>query len=155
MPLREHGFLGVEADKIRQQILNKYAELFASLKALNDICHEYLRTAKYHHAQDPDVSAMSYFMRGLMTFQSLIILSEHGCIEDVRALCRTLVQACFRLAAIATDPYVVNRIVASACDLDRQRLKLFKSGELKMPPGETNVDLDAKIAKIDAEIQKL
>jgi hypothetical protein len=39
-------------------------------------------------------------MRGLMTFQSLVILSEYGCIEDVRALCRTLLQACFRLAAI-------------------------------------------------------
>src|SRR5208337_3810299 len=155
MPLFKHGFLGAEADQIRQQILQKYADLFASLKELNDICHEYLRTAKYHHGEGANVSAVSYFMRGLMTFQSLIILSEHGCIEDVRALCRTLLQACFRLAAIATDPYVVNRIVASAYDLDRQRLKLFKSGELKMPPGTTNVDLDEKIAKIDAEIQKL
>jgi len=68
-----------------------------------------------------------------MTVQSLIILSEHGCIEDVRALCRTLLQACFRLAAIATDPTVVNRIAASALDLERKRLRLFKSGELKMP----------------------
>jgi hypothetical protein len=83
-----------------------------------------------------------------MTFQSLIILLEHGCIEDVRALCRTLLQACFRLVAIATDPMVVNRIVASALDLDRQRLKLFKTGELKMPPGKGNVDLDVKIAEL-------
>ena len=62
----------------------------------------------------------------MMTFQSLIIRSEHGCIEDVRALCRTVLQACFRLAAIATDPTVVNRIAASASayDLDQQRLKL-------------------------------
>jgi hypothetical protein len=35
--------------------------------------------------------------------------------------------------------------VASALDLDRKRLRLFKSGELKMPPGTINVDLDAKI----------
>jgi uncharacterized protein DUF5677 len=94
-------------------------------------------------------------MRGLMTFQSLIILSECRCIEDVRALCRTLLQACFRLAAIATDPTVVNRIVASALDLDRKRLKLFRSGELKMPPDAGNVDLDAKIAELDAAIEKL
>jgi Family of unknown function (DUF5677) len=154
MPLFEHGFLGAEADQVRQQILQKYAELFTSLKELNDICHEYLRTAKYHHEEGVHVSAVSYFMRGLMTFQSLIILSERGCIEDVRALCRTLLQACFRLAAIATDPTVVNRIVASALDLDRKRLRLFKSGELKMPPGTSNVDLDAKIAELDAAIEK-
>jgi Family of unknown function (DUF5677) len=155
MPLFEHGFLGAEADQVRQQILHKYADLFASLKELNDVCHEYLRTAKYHHGEGVDVSAVSYFMRGLMTFQSLIILSERGCIEDVRALCRTLLQACFRLAAIATDPTVVNRIVASALDLDRKRLKHFRSGVLKMPPGASNVDLDAKIAEIDAAIEKL
>src|SRR5258708_27092776 len=126
MPLFEHGFLGGEGDQIRQQILQKYTELFASLKDLNDICHEYLRTAKYHHGEGLHVSAVSYFTRGLMTFQSLIILSERGCIEDVRVLCRTLLQVCFRLAAIATDPNVVNRIVASALDLDRKRLRLFK-----------------------------
>jgi hypothetical protein len=155
MPLFEHGFLGAEADQIRQQILQKYTELFTSLKDLNDICHEYLCTAKYHHGEGLHVSAVSYFMRGLMTFQRLIILSERGCIEDVRALCRTLLQVCFRLAAIATDPTVVNRIVASALDLDRKRLRLFKSGELKMPPGTMDVDLDAKIAELDAAIEKL
>src|SRR3981081_2844903 len=107
MPLFEHGFLGAEADQIRQQILQKYTELFTSLKDLNDICHEYLCTAKYHHGEGLHVSAVIYFMLGLMTFQSLIIFSERGCIEDVRALCRTLLQVCFRLAAIATDPTVV------------------------------------------------
>lgn len=155
MPLFEHGFLGAEADQIRQQILQKYNELFASLKDLNDICHEYLGTAKYHHGEPIDVSAVSYFMRGLMTFQSLIILSERGCIEDVRALCRTLLQACFRLAALATDPTVVNRIMTSALDLDRKRLRLFRSGELKMPPDTSNVDLDAELAILDAAIEKL
>jgi hypothetical protein len=155
MPLLEHGFLGQEAAQVRQQILHKYADLFALLKDFNDVCHEYLRTAKYYHGEGVDVSAVSYFMRGLLTFQSLIILSERGCIEDVRALCRTLLQACFRLAAIAKDPFVVNRIVTSALDLDRKRLKLFKSGELKMSPDAGNVDLDAKIAELDAEIQKL
>jgi hypothetical protein len=50
---------------------------------------------------------------------------------------------------------VINRILASACDLDRERLKRFKSGAFKMPPDRQNIDLDAKIAEKDAEIQKL
>jgi hypothetical protein len=62
----------VLTDQARQQILRKYADLFVLLKDLNDVCHEYLRTAKYHHGQGAQVSAVSYFMRGLMTFQSLI-----------------------------------------------------------------------------------
>src|SRR5262249_55296851 len=80
---------------------------------------------------------------------------EHGCIDDVRALCRTLLQACFRLAAIAADPAVVNRIVATAVDLDRKRLRFYKSGQLRIPTGMENVDWDAKIAEKDALIQKL
>jgi hypothetical protein len=155
MPPLEHGFLGAEADKTRQQILHKYAELFALLRDLNDVCHEYLGNAKYHEEEGAEVFAISYFMRGLMTFQSLVILSEYGCIADVRALCRTLLQACFRLAAIAVDPAVINRILASAIDLDRKRLRLFKSGALRIPPGAAAVDFDAKIAEKDAEIQKL
>ncbi|HEX3443858.1 MAG TPA: hypothetical protein VHS80_04020 [Chthoniobacterales bacterium] len=42
MPLLEHGFLGAEADEIRQKILQKYAELFDLLKDLNDISHKYM-----------------------------------------------------------------------------------------------------------------
>jgi Family of unknown function (DUF5677) len=154
MSLLENGFLGTEAEQRRQQILQGYAEFFALLKELNCICHEYLRTTKYHHGEGSHTSAVSYFMRGLMTFQSLIILSEHGCVEDVFALSRTLLQVRFRLAAIAADPAVVNRIVANALDLDRQRLRRYKSGELKMPPDASHVDLDAKIAELDDAIEK-
>jgi hypothetical protein len=155
MPLLEHGFLGAESEHTRQEILQKYAALFALIKDLNTVCHEYLRTAKFDRQSVPQVYAISYFIRGLMTFQSLAILSEHGCVADVRALCRTLLQACFRLAAIATDPTVINRILASAVDRDRQRLRFFKSGVLKIPPGAEVVDFDAKIAEKDAEIKRL
>jgi hypothetical protein len=94
-------------------------------------------------------------MRGLTTSQSLIILLERGCVEDALALSRTLLQACFRLAAIAKDPSVINRIVASAIEEDRKRLDRLKSGLLKMPPGASNVDQDAKIAERTAAIQRL
>jgi len=155
MALFEHGFLGAEAEETRQQILQKYADLFGLLKELNAVCHEYMTTVKCNWQSRPTFQAISYFIRGLMTYQSLIILSEHGCIDDVRALCRTLLQACFRLAAIAADPTVIDRIVANAVDLDRKRLRFFKSGTLRIPPGAENIDWDAKIAEKDALIQKL
>jgi hypothetical protein len=155
MPLFEHGYLGEEAEQTRQEILQKYAELFALLRETNDVCHHYIRTVKCDYQSTPAFPAITYFMRGLTTFQSLIILLERGCIEDVLALSRTLLQACFRLAAIAADPSVINRIVASAIEEDRKRLSRFKSGLLKMPPGASQVDLDAKIADKTAAIQRL
>jgi hypothetical protein len=76
MPLLEHGFLGAEGEKTRQQILEKYAEFFARLKELNDICHEYLRNLKLNREDEFEVFTIAYFIRGLITFQSLVVLLE-------------------------------------------------------------------------------
>jgi hypothetical protein len=133
MPLFEHGFLGAEAEQTRQKISEKYFEIFALLKDLNEVCHEYLAQAKFNDHNAVEVLAISYFIRGLMTFQSLIVLLERGCIEDACALCR---------------------IFATAVNDQKRRLEFYKSGGLKLPGDVTNVDLDAKIAEAEAEIKK-
>ena len=80
---------------------------------------------------------------------------ERGCIEDACALCRTLLQGYYRLAAIAADPTVINRIFATAVNDQKKRLEFYKSGRLKLPANVVNIDLDAKIAEAEAEIKKL
>ena len=89
-----------------------------------------------------------------MTFQSLVLLLEQGCIEDAVALCRTLLQGYYRLAAIAADPTVINRVFATAVNDQKRRFEFYKSGRLKLPANVT-IDLDAKIAEAEAEIKKL
>jgi len=133
MPLKEHGFLGVEAEQTQQKILGKYPELFALMKDLNDVCHEYLGEAKFNIREPTEVLAVTYFIRGLMTFQSLTVLLERGCIEDAVALCRTLLQAYYRLASLAKDPTIINRIFATAVNDQKRRLEFYKSGNLKLP----------------------
>jgi hypothetical protein len=155
MALLEHGFLGAEGDKTRQGILKKYADFFGLLKELNDVCHEYLRKLKLNRGDELEVFTVAYFIRGLITFQSLVVLLERGCLDDVRALCRTLLHAYFRLAALAADPTVLNRIRATSISEQKKRLESFKSGKLKIPPGSGNIDFDAKIAEAEAQFQKL
>jgi len=155
MPLLKHGFLGAEGGKARQQILKKYAEFFARLRELNDICHEYLRNLKLNREDEFEVFTVAYFIRGLITFQSLIVLLERGCLDDVRVLCRTLVHTYFRLAAIAADPSALNRIRATALSEQKERLESFKSGKRKMPPNVAGVDLDTLIAQADAALDKI
>ena len=84
------------------------------LRELNDVSHEYLRGLRLDLQNEFHIFTVTYFIRGLSTFQSLIILLEHGCIDDARALCRTLLHTHFRLAAIAAKPSVLNRIRATA-----------------------------------------
>src|SRR6267378_7641078 len=112
--LLEHGFFGAEADETRQKLRQKYSQLLTLLKDLNDISHEYLRGLKYNPGDRRQWFAVAWLIRGLMTFQSVLALLERGCIEDACALSRTLLQAYIRLAAIAADPRVLNRILAAA-----------------------------------------
>jgi uncharacterized protein DUF5677 len=155
MPLLEHGFLGAEGDKRRQEILDKYPDFFARLKELNDVCHEYLRNLNLNREDEFEVFTVAYFIRGLITFQSLVVLLERGSLDDVRALCRTLVHTYFRLAAIAADPTALNRIRATALSEQKERLESFKSGKRKMPPNVAGVDLDALIVQADAALDKI
>jgi hypothetical protein len=155
MPLPEHGFLGAEGDKTRQQILQKYADFFARLKELNDVCHEYLRNLNLNLGDELEVFTVAYFIRGLITFQSLVVLLERGCLDDVRALCRTLVHTYFRLAAIAVDPIALNRVRATSLSEQKRRLESFKSGQRKAPPNVVGIDFDALIAEADAQLDKI
>jgi hypothetical protein len=63
--------------------------------------------------------------------------------------------ASIKLAAIAADPTVINRIFATAVNDQKKRFEFYKSGRLKLPANVVNIDLDAKIAEAEAEIKKL
>lgn len=155
MPLLTHGFLGADAGQARKQILRKYSQLFAVLRELNDVSHEYLRGLRLDLQNEFHIFTVTYFIRGLSTFQSLIILLEHGCIDDARALCRTLLHTHFRLAAIAAKPSVLNRIRATGISEAKKRLESYKIGQRKIPPGSRSVDLDAQIKAAEVQLKKL
>jgi hypothetical protein len=155
MPLLKHGFLGTEGERIQQQILKKYAELFGHLRDFNDICHEYLSGLRIDRQAEIEVFTIAYFIRGLKTFQSLILLLERGMLDDVRVLGRTLLHTHFRLAALANDPTVLKRIRTSSLLEQKRRLESYKSGKRKVPANATKVDLDQLIAQAESQLQKL
>ena len=155
MPLLKHGFLGTEGEQIQQQILRKYAELFGHLRDFNDICHEYLSGLRIDREAETEVFTIAYFIRGLKTFQSLILLLERGMLDDVRVLGRTLLHTHFRLAALANDPTVLKRIRTSALSEQKKRLESYKSGKRKVPANANKVDLDQLIAQAQSQLQKM
>lgn len=155
MPLLKHGFLGTEGERIQQQILKKYSELFGHLRDFNDICHEYLSGLRIDREAETEVFTIAYFIRGLKTFQSLILLLERGMLDDVRVLGRTLLHTHFRLAALANDPAVLKRIRASALLEQKKRLESYKSGKRKVPANANKVDLDQLIAQAQSQLQKM
>jgi Family of unknown function (DUF5677) len=155
MPIQSHGFLGGEAEKQRAEILAEYRGVFARLNELNDICHEYLVALQKASRTEPKVWTAAFYIRGLLCFQSIVILSERGLIEDATALCRTLLQVHFRTAAIAQDHTVISRLKATAESLRKKRAQGFESGKLATPTNVSDVDWKIKIAEIDAILDEL
>src|ERR1700730_16770286 len=146
MPLEENGYLGTHNQDWSKTHREKHKEIFDHLREVNQLCHQYLREHQVNSRSGPEVFATAYFARGLTCFQSIVALAERGFTDDIRAICRTLVQVFFRLAALSKDPRVINRLVASAESRRRQRASLFQSGDVKPPPNVAAVDWNAKIA---------
>ena len=155
MPLEENGYLGTHNQDWSKTHREKHKEIFDHLREVNQLCHQYLREHQVNSRSGPEVFATAYFARGLTCFQSIVALAERGFIDDVRAICRTLVEVYFRLAAISKDPQVITRLVASAESLRKKRAVLFQSGVIKAPPDAEKVDWNTKIAEVDAELDKI
>jgi hypothetical protein len=155
MPIRSRGFLGEEAENKRREIRAAYPGVFARLDELNSLCHEYLLRLQTASRTEPNIWTATLFIRGLLCFQSIVILSERGLIEDVAALCRTLLQVHFRSAAIAQDSSVIARLKAAAESLRKKRAEGFRSGKMPAPPDVASIDWSAKIAEIDGILDKL
>lgn len=149
MPIQSRGFLGEEAENKKHDIRAAYRGVFARLDELNDICHEYLRAIRTAPRTEPNVWTGTLYIRGLLCFQSIVILSERGLIEDATALCRTLLQVHFKTAAVAQDRSVISRLKATAESLRKRRAQGFQSGRLSVPSNVADVDWATKIAEID------
>jgi hydroxymethylpyrimidine pyrophosphatase-like HAD family hydrolase len=96
MPLHDNGYLGRHNQEWSKAHQEKHKEVFGHLREVNRLCHEYLREHAVNPKNGPQVFATTYFSRGLTCFQSIVALAERGLIDDVRALCRTLLQVNFR-----------------------------------------------------------
>jgi Family of unknown function (DUF5677) len=155
MSIRSQGFLGDEAESKRTEIRNAYPGPFNRLAELNAISHEYLQSLQLAERTEPHVWAAAFYIRGLTCFQSIVILSERGLVDDVASLCRTLLQVHFRSAAIAQDSTVINRLKASAENLRKQRAEGFESGKFQTPANVAHVDWRTKISEIETIIDQL
>jgi len=155
MPLHDNGYLGRHNQEWSKAHQEKHKEVFGHLREVNRLCHEYLREHAVNPKNGPQVFATTYFSRGLTCFQSIVALAERGLIDDVRALCRTLLQVSFRLGAISKDTQVIKRLIASAESLRKKQALLFKSGVIKPPPNTREVDWDVKIAELEAALDEL
>src|SRR6266446_9630825 len=152
MPLHERGYLGSYGANWSEQHRQQHADLYRCLDDVNRLCHDYLQNLQINAEDGKQILTTALLTRSLTCYQSILLLSERGFVDDVRSSNRILLEIQFRLAAIAKEENAFKRIILDAEVKRKKRLENIKAGKIPPTPEVENVDLDAEIAKCEATI---
>jgi Family of unknown function (DUF5677) len=106
-------------------------------------------------ARPKEILAAAMLARALTGFQALILMAGRGFASEVRATCRSILEAKFRLGYVALEPHAGIRMLARHQRERVNRLKAYKSGELPVHKDSSHLDFDTLISGAEARHTEL
>ena len=100
--MKKNGFLSIEIQNTRIEIINNFKSFFDLAYELNKFCHEIIELLPDKKDQRKYVYTL-LFIRIIHTYNALIILAEHGLITQSRILLRSIVEAWYIINAICQE----------------------------------------------------
>jgi hypothetical protein len=97
------GFLSARSGELEGDIYAAYRDLFEAARRINRDCHELLFSADIRNRDGQAVIVATLFMRVLEHYQATITLVGRGITSSARATLRALVEATFKIRAVATN----------------------------------------------------
>lgn len=150
--LQDNGFFSDEAASLNAKIKTEYKQLFFYLAEANEQTHKYLAKLQVNSQDLKELVTAAMFARMLTGYQALTLLAERGFASEVRATCRSILEAKFKLGFLAAEPNAAELMLASHEKERVKRLKKYKSGELPVPKNSAGQDWDRLIA--DAKVRQ-
>jgi hypothetical protein len=83
----------------------------------------------------------------------LILLVQKGFASEVRATCRNILEAKFKLAYLSVEPEASVLLIAGGEKKRADRLREMKSGKLSVPENLKGQDWDAVIARAEKHLK--
>ncbi|MFA5780576.1 MAG: DUF5677 domain-containing protein [Elusimicrobiota bacterium] len=122
MSIDEHGFLGKEIEGYKQNIENKFKDIFELAYELNEYAQKIKFKFIIHNKDGQEVIAASLFIRILNGFQGAVILLKYGLTIESVVIVRSTLETLFVLKRICDDREYVRDYVKSD---EKKRLKLM------------------------------
>lgn len=120
----ERGFLGIQAESFRKEIVKKYGDWF-------DLCHEmnsFAQKVKFelviHNRDGQEVICSSLFLRILNGFQSCLLLAGYGLVLEAEVLARSILEGLFIMRACINDEEFLRDYIKSD---ELRRLSIMKA----------------------------
>lgn len=97
------GFLSKEIESWIKKIRKEKSEIYKLCDALNIICQKTIYLLKVQSNILEEVLVTTLFFRAVSNFQSIVLLSERGLINESKIVLRCMLEAMFALTAVAKD----------------------------------------------------
>ena len=156
--ISDNGFFSDEAIQKSDAIKQQYKQLFFYLAEVNEQAHRYLGlwqtgSINLRRLNLRQVFSAALFYRALTAYQALTLLSQRGFASEVRATCRSILEAKFKLAYLLLEPEAAVLLIAKGEERRADRLRNMKSGELPVPQELSNYDWDSAIRKAEEHLK--
>ena len=135
--LSNHMFLDRDIQSTVDHIRQTHERYFLFVERLNELAHHALFSAKVVRSDMRQLLLATLLQRALTAFQATVILAQRGMPSEVRVVLRTLLEAMFRIAAIANDEDVAHDYVQAH---EHHRLNFVK--KLKRLPKALRPQVD-------------
>ena len=135
--LSNHMFLDRDIQSTVDHIRQAHERYFLFVERLNELAHRALFSAKVVRSDMRQPLLATLLQRALTAFQATVILPQRGMPSEARVVLRTLLEAMFRIAAIANDENVARAYVEED---ERHRLKFIN--KLKLLPKTLRPQVD-------------
>jgi len=153
--LQDNGFFSDEAASLSAKIKTEYKQLFFYLAETNEQAHKYLAELQVKSQDLKELVTAALFARMLSAYQAMILLAERGFTSEVRATCRSILEAKFKLGYMAVEPKAAEMMLANHEKERIKRLKKYESGDLPVHKQAANQDWKKLIADAKARQENL
>jgi hypothetical protein len=143
----DNGFFSDEAKAINAGIRTKYKQLFFYLAEANEQAHKYLGKLEVNSEDLKGLVAAALLSRTLTAYQGLILLAERGFASEVRVICRSILEAKFKLGFLVEEPEAPKMMLAKYEGDRIKRLQKYKAKELPVHKEAADHDWDKLITE--------
>jgi hypothetical protein len=155
--MEKSGFLSKDINKYKERHRKKNEEIFHLCEELNEYAHSTMWKMKITNEYLPEILSACAYVRVLSNFQSIVILTEYGLLNEAKIVLRSFVEGMFMMVAIAKDKDY-SRTILEQDTLERERAYkaikrniiagIFKSGK------PTLDEVEKKLEEIKKDIEE-
>lgn len=151
--ITDNGFLDSNSSEVVLHVNHVHREVLSYCKRLNNLAHRSLFSAKVSIDDLQQFLLAGLIHKAMTAYQAVILLGERGMPSESQVVLRTLLEATFRIVAIAKDPEVGRAYLLQDETSRRKFLNKLKLLDKSRPAEVVESELDSMLKAVSQNIE--